>query len=86
MMLFEYLARSPIFTQLSSTLVGLTTLRAHKCERFFQQTFDRFQNVHTSSWFLYLATTRWFGLWLDWICVLYAASVTFICVALRESI
>merc|ERR1712071_24632 len=82
----ESTTRSPVFTHLSSTLNGLTTLRAHQSQVIFQQTFDDLQDIHTSAWYMVLSMTRWFGLWLDWICIAYTASVTYTCVALRDSI
>lgn len=77
-------ARSPVFTHLSSSLVGLTTVRAHQSQVIFQRVFDEAQDVHSSAWYMFLATTRWFGIWLDWICVTYVACVTFTCVNLRD--
>ncbi|KZR95589.1 ATP-binding cassette, sub-family C, member 4 [Daphnia magna] len=34
---------------------------------------------------MFLSTTRWFGIWLDWICVIYVGCVTYACLALRDS-
>ncbi|XP_057378671.1 LOW QUALITY PROTEIN: ATP-binding cassette sub-family C member 4-like [Daphnia carinata] len=81
----EATTRSPVFTHLSSSLVGLTTLRAHQCEGIFQNIFDECQDVHSSAWYMFLSTTRWFGIWLDWICVIYVGCVTYACLALRDS-
>nr|WEU39104.1 NIES ABC protein [Daphnia magna] len=78
----EATTRSPVFTHLSSSLIGLTTLRAHRCEVIFQTIFDECQDVHTSAWYMFLSTTRWFGIWLDWICVIYVGCVTYACLAL----
>lgn len=79
-----YIAKSPIFTHLSSSLVGLTTLRAHKGENIFQRIFDECQDVHSSAWCTFLGTSHWFGIWLDWIVVVYIACATFTCLALRD--
>ena len=35
------------------------------------------QDLHTSTWFAFLSATRWFGVWLDWIVVLYVAVVVY---------
>ena len=70
---------------MSSTLNGLATLRVHQSQVIFQQTFDDLQDVHSSAWYLFLSSARWFGLWLDWICVVYITCVTFACVILRDS-
>ena len=37
--------------------------------------FDGLQDVHTSAWFTFISGTRWFGVWLDWIVVVYLACV-----------
>lgn len=79
-------ARSPVFTQVHSALSGLTTLRAHRCQTYFQKDFDNYQDVHSSAWFLYMASGRWFGVFADFMVVTYIACVTYVCVALRESI
>ena len=78
-------AKSPVFTQLYSSLIGLTTLRAHGCQGYFQKDFDRYQDVHSSSWFLVVATARWLGFWLDMVFVTFVGSVTYSCVAFSES-
>ncbi len=41
-------ARSPVFTHLSTSLNGLTTVRAHKSEVVFQRVFDDYQDIHSS--------------------------------------
>lgn len=41
------LARSPVFSHLSSTLHGLSTIRAFKVQQTFQQMFDEFQDIHS---------------------------------------
>ena len=78
------LARSPVFTHLSSTLNGLATLRVHQSQAAFQKKFDDLQDFHSSAWFLYLSTTTWFGLWIDLVCVFYITCVTYFCVMLRD--
>ena len=69
----EGITKSPIFTQLSSSLNGLTSIRAFKAQEMMVEEFDYHQDIHSSAWFSHLATTRWFGVYLDWIVVLYLA-------------
>ena len=69
----EGITKSPIFTQLSSSLNGLTSIRAFKAQEMMVEEFDYHQDIHSSAWFAHLATTRWFGVYLDWIVVLYLA-------------
>ena len=70
-------ARSPVFTHLSSSLHGLTIIRAFKAETEFIEQFDSYQDIHSSSWYLFLATARWLSISTDWIAVLYIGLVTF---------
>ena len=70
-------ARSPTFTHLSATLPGLHTIRAFASQEKFQKDFDRYQDNHTATWFLLLASDRWFTLRLDVICALFVTAVSF---------
>ena len=77
-------ARSPVLTHVSSSLVGLTTIRAHQSQVLFQKIYDGLQDEHSSTSFMYMATTHWLGIWLDLIWAVYVACVTFVCVVLRD--
>jgi ATP-binding cassette, subfamily C (CFTR/MRP), member 4 len=68
-----------------ASLIGLTTLRAHQTEKAFQKMFDDKQDLHSGSWYMFIASYGWFATWLDWICNVYVACITFTCVALRDS-
>ena len=84
--MFLNIAKSPIFTQLYSSIIGLTTLRAHHCQAYFQRDFDLYQDIHSSAWFLTFALARWLSVWMDLIVAVYVACITYACVALRDSI
>nr|XP_034300528.1 multidrug resistance-associated protein 4-like [Crassostrea gigas] len=58
----EAMTKSPIFSHISDTLVGLQSIRALGMTRKFLQDFDRFQDRHTSAFFLYLSANRWYSL------------------------
>ena len=73
----EGVAKSPVFSQLSTSLHGLTTIRAFSAQPLLRAEFDRIQDLHTSGWFTFISATRWFGLWLDWIVVVYLACVVY---------
>ncbi|CAG9767681.1 unnamed protein product [Ceutorhynchus assimilis] len=73
----EGIAKSPVFSHMSSSLNGLTTIRASQAEKVLITEFDNHQDVHTSAWFLTIMCTVSFGLWLDIICVVFITSVCF---------
>ncbi|XP_058461266.1 probable multidrug resistance-associated protein lethal(2)03659 [Malaya genurostris] len=73
----EALTRSPIFSHANASFQGLTTIRAFGAEKILAYEFDKHQDLNTSAWYLFLATTRAFALWLELVCVLYIATVTF---------
>jgi ATP-binding cassette subfamily C (CFTR/MRP) protein 4 len=69
-------ARSPILSHLSSSLQGLVTIRAFHNQPDQQAKFNGHQDLHTSAYYLYLASSSAFGFWLDFICGLYLSTVT----------
>ena len=73
----EGISKSPVFSQLASSLQGLATIRAASAEQFLTAEFDRLQDLHTSAWFAFISATRWFGVWLDWLVSAYVAVVVF---------
>lgn len=71
------LARSPVFSHLNATLQGLPTIRSNTAEMILVSEFDKYQDVHSSAWFMFISTSRAFGFWLDLICSIYIGLVTF---------
>jgi len=78
-------ARSPIYSHISSTIQGLSTIRAYKEEEKFSNNLYYYLNEHTKAWYLYLATNRWFGMRIDLICAVFLAFVVFSAVPLADS-
>ncbi|KAL3867284.1 hypothetical protein ACJMK2_044498 [Sinanodonta woodiana] len=58
----EAIARSPMYSHVSDTLVGIHTIRALGKRDQFIQEFDSLQNTNTSAWFIFLSSYRWFGI------------------------
>ncbi|XP_056631845.1 probable multidrug resistance-associated protein lethal(2)03659 isoform X2 [Diorhabda sublineata] len=75
----ESIARSPIYSHLTASLQGLTTVRAFQAQELLAIEFDKLQNSHSAAFFMYLGAQRSFGFWLDFFCILY---VGFVLVAL----
>ncbi|XP_071455641.1 ATP-binding cassette sub-family C member 4-like [Hetaerina americana] len=72
----EGIARSPVFSHLNASLQGLTTIRAFGAQNILIKEFDNFQDIHSSAWFMFITTSRAFGLWLDLFCFVYISLVT----------
>ncbi|XP_013144481.1 PREDICTED: probable multidrug resistance-associated protein lethal(2)03659 [Papilio polytes] len=71
----EGTTRSPVFSHMSATLNGISTIRSSGAQQRLITEFDRFQDIHTSTWSSYLASGVTLGFWLDFICVLYLTIV-----------
>nr|QCO93577.1 ATP-binding cassette subfamily C member 6 [Chilo suppressalis] len=71
----EGTTRSPVFSHMSATLNGISTIRSSGAQQRLITEFDKFQDIHTSTWSSYLASGVTLGFWLDFICVLYLAIV-----------
>lgn len=66
-----------MFSHANATMQGLATIRAFKAELALTNEFDGHQDLNTSAWYLFLAATRAFALWLELTCVAYMLVVTF---------
>ncbi|XP_023930136.1 multidrug resistance-associated protein 4 isoform X1 [Lingula anatina] len=82
----EGTCRSPVFSHLSATLNGLSTIRAYHVEELFGKEFNSHQDLHTEAWFLFLVTTRWFAIRLDWICAFFVTTVTMVSILARDNL
>lgn len=71
--------RSPVFSLLSSTLQGLSTVRAFKVQKKFEEKFHERQNLHSSAWYLFLCGGRWLGVRLDILSAVFITTVAFMC-------
>lgn len=62
---------------MNATLQGLPTVRAFFANKMLEKEFHHFQDCNTSPWYLYVCATRSFALWLDVICLVFIAVVTY---------
>ncbi|XP_065919562.1 ATP-binding cassette sub-family C member 4-like isoform X2 [Dysidea avara] len=82
----EALARSPLYSHISSTIQGLSTIRAYKEEEKFSNNLHYYLNEHTKGWYMYIVTNRWFGLRIDLISSFFIAIVVLTAVPLADSL
>uniref|UniRef100_A0A0U9HVH0 Putative ABCC protein n=1 Tax=Chrysomela populi TaxID=154003 RepID=A0A0U9HVH0_CHRPP len=80
----DSITRSPIYTHLTASLQGLTTIRAFGAEEILKVEFDGYQNTNSAASFMFLGATRTFGFWLDFFCVVYVACVLAILLFLKS--
>jgi len=78
-------ARSPIYSHISATIQGLTTIRAYKEQRKFIHKLFVYQNEHSKGWYAKIVTSRWFGLRIDLIGTFFITTVMFISIPLADS-
>lgn len=69
--------RAPVFSHISASLYGMPTIRASKAEKMVTKEFDNLQDIHTSTWFMYIASSEIFGFYLDCISTIFLGVVTF---------
>ena len=81
----EGVTRSPVFTHLNATLNGLTTVRAYCAQDILKREFDKLQDVHTSTFYMYVVASSAFGFSLDIFCFVFISLVTFSFLVLEQS-
>ena len=74
--LFHVSAKSQVYSHVSSTLYGVTTIRAFRAEDKFENKFYEAQDIHSAAWRLCLATGRWMDVFSELMCVVYIGLVS----------
>ncbi|XP_023242085.1 multidrug resistance-associated protein 4-like [Centruroides sculpturatus] len=76
-------SRSPVFSHLSVSLYGLTTIRAFNVKNKFISAFNEYQDKHTATWFIYVALNRWICSYGHIICFLnLIATIVVLCITM----
>ncbi|XP_055678762.1 ATP-binding cassette sub-family C member 4-like [Lutzomyia longipalpis] len=68
-------SRSPVYAHMNFTIQGLSTIRALKAEKVLEGEFYYHNDFNSSAWYMFLACSQSFTVWLDLACVLYIAFV-----------
>ena len=74
-----------MYSLLSETLDGLSTVRAFTAQHRFERMFVEAQNDNMRAYFTYLGSARWLGFRLDTLASLFLSISTFACIASRNS-
>ncbi|XP_065897571.1 ATP-binding cassette sub-family C member 4-like [Dysidea avara] len=82
----ESIGRSPLYSHISSTIQGLTSIRAYKEQNRFVNKLHFYQNEHSKGWHVKVAISRWFGLRVDIIGGVFVAVVMFGSIPLTDSV
>nr|CAD7413963.1 unnamed protein product [Timema poppensis] len=72
----EGITRSPVFSHLNASLQGLATIRAFEAQKILEKEFDGHQDLHSTAFYLSIASNRAFGMWLDVVCLFFVTCVT----------
>ncbi|KAG0330085.1 hypothetical protein BG004_002186, partial [Podila humilis] len=81
----DSMTRSPIYSQLSETLDGLTSVRAFGVGERFMGRFVEAQEANGRAFFAYLICARWLGFRLDAVSALFLGVTAVACVAVRDT-
>ena len=73
----ESVARSPLYSHISLTLQGLSTIRALRIEKRVTQDLHLLQDQHACTWYYYMCCHRWFGIRLDLMTSLVVVTAVF---------
>ncbi|XP_078033391.1 ATP-binding cassette sub-family C member 4 isoform X2 [Augochlora pura] len=73
---FEGMTKSPVFSHVSSSMFGLTTIRSSSAQDMVRKEFDTHQDLHTGAYYLTIATGTAFGFALDIVSICFIAFVT----------
>lgn len=78
----EGILRSQVFSHLSTTLAGLSTIRSFKKNEQFIERFNEAQDDHSVAWFSFFSSGQWLGLTLDLVCMVF---ITFVIIVLTAT-
>ena len=82
----EAAERSPIFSHLASSLVGIPIIRSLDASNRFIQEMDTNLDLHNRAFYMFLTASRWLGLRLDLLSAALVLVVTFAAIGLQDTV
>ncbi|UJR31956.1 hypothetical protein I4U23_019429 [Adineta vaga] len=79
----EGITRSPIYSQLSSTIYGLKVIRSYHAEKIASDEFLHSLDDNTRVNYLLITTNRWAAIRFDWIAFIFISAVTVLAMFVR---
>lgn len=74
-----------MFSHLSASLTGISTIRSRGLQARLAREFDELQDVHSGIWQLTMSANTALGLWLDCVSTAFVGCVTFSFIAMFDS-
>ena len=79
----EGVSRSPLYSHLTSTILGLKVIRSHHTEDAWYTKFRSYLDENTRANHLIIGTNRWAAIRFDWVALIFIALVTILAMILR---
>ena len=79
----EGVTRSPIYSQLSSTIYGVKVIRSYHAEKIAHNEFHRHLDDNTRVNYLLLTMNRWVAIRFDWIAFAFISIITILAMVAR---
>ena len=82
---FDSIMRSPVYHHVAQTIQGRQTINAFQLDEILTRRFKELQDIQTGTYQLFVSTSRWLAIRLDFVVATYATCLTFAFVPLSQS-
>ena len=82
----DNVSRSPLLSQLTTTLQGLPTLHAFHKEKDYCETMYNMLDANMRASYAFWLTSRWFAMRLDWVTIMMTGATALMVVLISSSI
>lgn len=83
---FEAVTRSPVYSQFTNILKGLTVIRVFRTQDIFRRSFLELLTKNLSWWYSWICSARWIGFRLDLLVALLMTAAPLLMVGLRNTL